>query len=86
MNFHDRSDALIELLEEITQAGHEYVLVGGYAVSAFNARFSTDLNIVVAPDSKVEFAISGPEKEIHDREQSRGFEYESLSRTSEIMT
>jgi len=35
---------------------HEYVLVGGYAVSAFNARFSTDLDIVVAPDSKAEFA------------------------------
>ena len=56
MSFHNRSDALIELLEEITQAGHEYVLVGGYAVSAFNARFSTDLDIVVAPTSKAEFA------------------------------
>jgi len=48
-------DALIELLEELTQQGHEYVLVGGYAVSAFNARFSTDLDIVVAPDSKADF-------------------------------
>ena len=51
MSFNNRSDALIELLEEFTQARHEYVLVGGYAVSAFNARFSTDLDIVVAPDS-----------------------------------
>jgi len=56
MSFHNRSDALIELLEELTQSGHEYVLVGGYAVSAFNARFSTDLDIVVAPDTKAEFA------------------------------
>ncbi|WP_339106272.1 hypothetical protein [Haloterrigena salinisoli] len=56
MSFHNRSDALIELLEELTQDGHEYVLVGGYAVSAFNARFSTDLDIVVAPDSKADFA------------------------------
>ena len=55
MNFHNRSDALIELLEELTEEGHEYVLVGGYAVSAFNARFSTDLDIVVAPDSKRDF-------------------------------
>ena len=55
MSFHNRSDALIELLEELTQEGHEYVLVGGYAVSAFNARFSTDLDIVVAPNSKTEF-------------------------------
>ncbi|PHQ38243.1 hypothetical protein DJ69_12895 [Halorubrum persicum] len=55
MSFTNRSDALIELLEELTQKGHKYVLVGGYAVSAFNARFSTDLDIVVAPDSKSEF-------------------------------
>src|SRR6056297_2241535 len=55
MSFNNRSDALIELLEELTQSGHEYVLVGGYAVSTFNARFSTDLDIVVAPDSKAEF-------------------------------
>jgi len=55
MSFNNRSDALIELLEELTQQGHEYVLVGGYAVSAFNARFSTDLDIVVAPDSKADF-------------------------------
>ena len=55
MSFNNRSDALIELLEELTRAGHEFVLVGGYAVSAFNARFSTDLDIVVAPDSKAEF-------------------------------
>jgi hypothetical protein len=46
VSFHNRSDALIELLEELTQEGQEYVLVGGYAVSAFNARFSTDLDIV----------------------------------------
>jgi hypothetical protein len=55
MSFNNRSDALIELLEELTQQGHEYVLVGGYAVSAFNARFSTNLDIVVAPDSKADF-------------------------------
>lgn len=55
MNFHNRSDALIDLLEALTDAGYEYVLVGGYAVSAFNARFSTDLDVVVAPDSKRAF-------------------------------
>ena len=55
MSFHNRSDALIELLDELSEEGHEYVLVGGYAVSAFNARFSTDLDIVVAPDSKLQF-------------------------------
>ena len=55
MSFNNRSDALIELLEELTEEGHEYILVGGYALSAFNTRFSTDLDIVVAPDSKAGF-------------------------------
>lgn len=53
MNFHNRSDALINLLEELTENDYQYVLVGGYAVSAFNARFSTDL--VVTPNAKEEF-------------------------------
>ena len=55
MSFSDRSDALIELLDELTESGHQYVPVGGYAVSAFNARFSTDLDIVVALEAKAEF-------------------------------
>jgi hypothetical protein len=65
MSFHGRSDALVELLEDLTREGDEYVLVGGYAVSAFNARFSTDLDLVVAPDSKAAFV---------DFLDSRGFE------------
>ena len=54
MSFHDRSDALIELLKELTETDHQYVLAGGYAVSVFNTRFSTDLDIVIAPDAKAE--------------------------------
>ena len=38
MSFDNRSDALIELLEELIKEGYEYVLVGGYAVSAFNTK------------------------------------------------
>lgn len=52
MSFNNRSTTLIELLEELHESDFEYVLVGGYAVSAFNARFSTDLDIVVAPNNK----------------------------------
>lgn len=55
MSFNDRSDALVELLEELTKKDYQYVLVGGYAVSVFNARFSTDLDIVIAPDTREEF-------------------------------
>lgn len=52
MSFNDRSTALIELLDELNESGLQYVLVGGYAVSVFNARFSTDLDIVVLPEEK----------------------------------
>lgn len=55
MSFDERGTALIELLKELEDCGHQYVLVGGYAVSAFNTRFSTDLDIVVAPEEKDEF-------------------------------
>ena len=52
MSFNNRSNALIELLEELDENEIQYVLVGGYAVSAFNTRFSTDLDIVVAPENR----------------------------------
>lgn len=52
MSFNNRSNALINLLDELNQSDHEYVLVGGYAVSAFNTRFSTDLDLVIAPEDK----------------------------------
>jgi len=52
MSFNNRSNALIELFDELNENDLQYVLVGGYAVSAFNTRFSTDLDIVVAPDNK----------------------------------
>ena len=47
MSFHNRIAALIDVLEKLVQQSHEYVIVGGYAMSAFNAHFSTDLEIVV---------------------------------------
>ena len=67
MSFNNRSDALIELLEELTQQGHEYVFVGGYAVSAFNARFSTDLDIVVAPNPRLTSSSSSNSRDSRKR-------------------
>jgi hypothetical protein len=52
MSFTNRGNALIELLEELDEDEFQHVLVGGYAVATFNARFSTDLDIVIAPDSE----------------------------------
>ena len=75
MSFTNRSTALIALLEELTESDHQYVLVGGYAVSAFNARFSTDLDIVVASDNKDAFVdfLTDHEFEKTDRHAKRWF-------------
>ena len=46
MSFHSRSDTLIELLEELTQAGDTSTsLSAANALSAFNVRFSANLDI-----------------------------------------
>lgn len=55
MSFENRSTALIDLLDAMNERQLQYVLVGGYAVSAFNTRFSTDLDVVVAPEDKDAF-------------------------------
>lgn len=52
MSQEDRSEALIGVLEEMEDSGIESVLVGGYAVSQFDTRFSTDLDLVVAFDDR----------------------------------
>lgn len=49
MSFEDRSNALVGLLDDLSGGETPFVLVGGYAVSPFNVRFSTDLDIVVTP-------------------------------------
>ena len=55
MSFSDRSNALVDLLDDLTDQDLQYVLVGGYAVSVFNTRFSTDLDVVILPDQKDTF-------------------------------
>ncbi|MHC3381786.1 nucleotidyl transferase AbiEii/AbiGii toxin family protein [Haloarcula sp. H-GB5] len=52
MSFNDRSNALISLLADLNESPHQFVLVGGYAVSAFETRFSTDLDVVIAPEDR----------------------------------
>lgn len=48
MAFSERGGALIELQKDLEKSHVRYVLVGGYAISAFNPRFSTDLDIVAS--------------------------------------
>ena len=50
MSQEERSEALIGVLEDLQESDIGFVLVGGYAVSQFETRFSTDLDLVIAPN------------------------------------
>ena len=50
MSQEDRSETLIQVLDELEQSNIGFVLIGGYAISQFEPRFSTDLDLVIAPD------------------------------------
>lgn len=82
MSQEDRSKALINVLEDLHASDIRFVLVGGYAISQYETRFSTDLDLVITPEqySKVgefledhEFERQDqlevpPEETIYDRE------------------
>lgn len=51
MSHEERSEALIAVLTELEESSIPFVLVGGYAISQFETRFSTDLDLVIAPDN-----------------------------------
>jgi len=53
MSLPDREQELLTTLDAINDADLPYVLVGGWAVTAFNQRFSTDVDLVV-PEAAVE--------------------------------
>ena len=50
MSQEERSEALIDVLADLEHSSIDFVLVGGYAVSQFETRFSTDLDLVIPPE------------------------------------
>ena len=47
MSLGEREAELLETLEAVIDADLPYVLVGGWAIAAFNQRFTTDVDVVV---------------------------------------
>lgn len=72
MSLPEREDELLTTLEAITDAELPYVLVGGWAVTAFNQRFSTDVDLVV-PES----ALDDYDSFLVDHEYERTNEYDT---------
>ena len=72
MSQEERSEALIEVLEDLQESEIGFVLVGGYAVSQFETRFSTDLDLVIAPEEhdfeRDEELKVPPDETIYNRE------------------
>lgn len=82
MSHEERSEVLIEVLDDLAQSEISFVLIGGYAISQFETRFSTDLDLVIAPEDyeelvgflsdhhfeRTEELDVPPEETIYDRE------------------
>jgi len=47
MSLGDREAELLDMLEAVIGAELPYVLVGGWAIAAFNQRFTTDVDVVI---------------------------------------
>jgi len=53
--FVDRENEIFEVLQEFKIEGLDFVVVGGYGVSAYQHRFSVDADLVVQSDDLEEF-------------------------------
>jgi hypothetical protein len=55
MSLGEREDELLDTLEAVIDAELPYVLVGGWAIAAFNQRFTTDVDIVIPAQAVEEY-------------------------------
>lgn len=69
MSQEARSEALIEVLKDLQESDIGFVLVGGYAVSQFETRFSADLDLVIAPDDHDEIVAFLRDHEFERRDE-----------------
>jgi hypothetical protein len=72
MSLPDREQELLTTLDAINDVGLPYVLVGGWAVTAFNQRFSTDVDLVVPEES-----VDDYESLFLDRDYNRTSEHDT---------
>lgn len=51
----ERENEIMDTLQKFADSGHDFVVVGGYAVSAFRHRFSIDADIVIRKEDREKF-------------------------------
>lgn len=72
MSLPERESELLATLQTITDARIPHVLVGGWAVTAFNQRFSTDVDLVIP-----ETALDDYDAVLTDHDYERTSEYDT---------
>lgn len=53
--FIERENRILEILQDFMDSGLDFILVGGYAVSAYKHRFSVDADMVIKKQDKTKF-------------------------------
>ena len=48
----ERENTIFQIIQAFVDAGLDFIVVGGYAVSAYKHRFSTDVDMVIKEESK----------------------------------
>lgn len=51
----ERENEIMKILEKLSESGLDFVVVGGYAVSAYRHRFSVDADIVIKEEDSTAF-------------------------------
>ncbi|MDP3917162.1 MAG: hypothetical protein Q8Q42_02640 [Nanoarchaeota archaeon] len=54
-NYIERENTIFEILQSFIDARLDYIVVGGYAISAYKHRFSVDADIVLKSEDKSKF-------------------------------
>ncbi len=54
-NYIERENTIFEILQSFIDGGLDFIIVGGYAVSAYKHRFSVDVDIVLKAEDKATF-------------------------------
>ena len=89
----EKENTIFEILQKFIDARLEFILVGGYAVSAFKHRFSVDADIVIQSKNREEFESllkkegfsKTAEKALENIYSSRFVRYEKGSASVDIL-
>ena len=87
MSLGEREDELLDTLEAVIDADLPYVLVDGWAIAAFNQRFTTDVDVVIpaqAVDDYTDLLTDRGYEKTADVERNEVYEGRTIRFTKDI--